>query len=81
MPGGLGLRSAEYQIHGCDLDPIPAALLGVIEGLIGLREQIRHIKRPVLIDHHADADRRKHGTSVYFDCSRGKALADALGHD
>jgi hypothetical protein len=35
------LRSAEYQIHGCDLDPIPAALLGVIEGLIGLREQIR----------------------------------------
>src|SRR5262249_19854437 len=47
---------ARHVVHR-DFHPVPPALLGVIERLIGLRQQFRQVDHRVVAKHHADRER------------------------
>src|SRR6185312_11452542 len=68
------------EVERSHLDAIAAALLGVIERLVGLREELRHIERRLFAMHQADADGGADRAALDFKCGLREALADPLGH-
>ena len=76
----LGFLRSTSHVERSDLDAVAAALLGVIERLVGLRQQLGHVERRLLACTSPMLTVAQTGWPSTSCAHLGKGLADALGH-